>query len=109
MKTPGCLPIQPTRPTAFLFCLSLPDDLLVAEGVLLALREAGLESLRVVVDAPVLAVVLLRLGQVEPDHLIDCVVELLHRTARFFRLLSLVSVILKGRDSIRIEPICRPQ
>jgi len=33
--------------------------------------------------------VLLRLGQVEPDHLIDCVVELLHGTARFFRLLSL--------------------
>ena len=94
------LAVQPTRSTAFLFCLSCANDLLVAEGVLLALRETGLEPLGVVVDAAVLAVVLLRVRQVEPGHLVDGVVQLLHRTARFFSLFSLVFVVLKIGVSI---------
>ena len=57
------------------------------------LGEAGLPSLGVVVDAPVLAIVLLSAGQVVADHPVDSVSQLLYRTAGRLCLFRFVSVV----------------
>ena len=57
------------------------------------LGEAGLPSLGVVVDAPVLAIVLLRARQVVADHPVDSVSHLLYRTAGRLCLFRFVSVV----------------
>ena len=71
------------------------------------LGEAGLPSLGVVVDAPVLAIVLLRARQVVADHPVDSVSQLLYRTARRLCLFRFISVVPPSTVGRVFPQLCR--